>query len=354
MGREGRAGASGSPTRRPPFAWCRADPTTVPPLGSAYAKLNMKVAPRWDPEGPNLQHNYALLELETALGDATPAGAWRQEAVLLGQPRVPWRGRARGHRQGDRSAARQWRHHRGVRQRPTTCGNTKAGAGSRMSIPVATMRMAAHPWEGGSPVWINTGGEHQLVGLMLESNHVLRITKPLCDEVRGWIGSQICSASGTDPERRSTTRHEALARPDADPRRDTASRRSRDISAWQRCRHRSEFGSRSEASSHGGAERIDGELVTIEPEGGEYAGVSRGSRRLDREGADPLAGARFSRRDRARRQERRGVDQVHHAPRAVEPASADARMTSPSTSGACRGRSVASGTSPSTSVTRPT
>ena len=37
----------------------------------------------------------------------------------------------------------------------STCGNTQAEAGSRMSIPVATMRMAAHPWEGGSPVWIN-------------------------------------------------------------------------------------------------------------------------------------------------------------------------------------------------------
>src|SRR5206468_29725 len=157
-------------------------------------KLNMKVASRWDPKAPNLQDDYALLELDTALGDATPEPLLGKKLCYWGSRDCPGAVvRAVGSReldqlQGNGGITAGYVNDRfNMRQYTSRGGITHVNPGS-------IMRMAAHSWEGGSPVWINVGDENQLIGLMVTSNVVLRITKLLCEELRAWMGSQVCAA----------------------------------------------------------------------------------------------------------------------------------------------------------------
>jgi V8-like Glu-specific endopeptidase len=226
------------------------------PLGSAFAKLNMKVAPRWDPRAPKLEHDYALLELDTALGDATPSALRGKKLCYWGSRDCPGAVvRAVGSGELD-----QLQGNGGITAGYAIDQSNMRQYMSRGGIthvnPVPIMRMAAHPWEGGSPVWINERGEHQLIGLMVASNVVLRLTRPLCDQLRAWIGSQICSA-GTAP----TARKEIATESDLfDPTQHLPF--DEDLFA------RSDLGEPDQ-------ERLtveagdDGEIVTIDPQGGE-------------------------------------------------------------------------------------
>lgn len=172
------------------------------PLGAVFATQNVKIASRWNPRAPENQYNYALIELESAIGETRPA-------ALRGQPLCYWGSRdcpgatvrfvgptELDQLQGNGGATAGYvndRHH--MKQYVSRGGISGVGHSS-------TMQMAAHPWNGGSPVWINTRGEHQLVGLMLASNTVLRFTKPMCDELRTWIGSSICGPQAPAPPRK--------------------------------------------------------------------------------------------------------------------------------------------------------
>lgn len=166
------------------------------PLGAAFAKLNMKAASHWDPRKQNLQFDYGVIELESALGDDKPAPLGGKKLCYWGSRECPGAVvKAIDHTQLNELQGNGGITAGYVNDRHATAQYTSRGGITHVN-PGATMRMAAHPWEGGSPVWINTRGEHQLVGMMLASNVVLRITKPLCDEVRGWIGFDICSGAG--------------------------------------------------------------------------------------------------------------------------------------------------------------
>ena len=172
------------------------------PLGATFAKLNMKVASRWNPKAPHFQDDYALIELDTALGDATPAALRGKKLCYWGSRDCPGAVvRAVGsgeldQLQGNGGITAGYDNDRfNMRQYASRGGITHVNPGP-------TMRMAAHPWDGGSPVWINVGGEHQLIGLMLASNVVLRLTKPLCDELRAWVGTQVCAAGTAAPARK--------------------------------------------------------------------------------------------------------------------------------------------------------
>ena len=187
------------------------------PLGAAFAKMNMKVASRWNPKAPNLQDDYAL-------SSSTPRWATRRPRRLRGKKLCYWGSRdcpgavVRAVGSGELD---QLQGNGGI-----TAGYDKdrfnmrqyASRGGMTHVnPGPTMRMAAHPWDGGSPVWINVGGEHQLIGLMLTSNVVLRFTRPLCDELRAWVGSQICSAATAATARKEIATRERPVRPDAAP-----------------------------------------------------------------------------------------------------------------------------------------
>lgn len=167
------------------------------PLGAAFAKLNMKVASRWDPKAPNSQENYALLELDSALGEATPAALGGKKLCYWGSRDCPGAvvravsGGEINQLQGDGGITAGY-----VNDRSSNRQYTSRGGITHVN-PSPIMHMAAHPWEGGSPVWINVRGENQLIGLMVTSNVVMRITKQVCDELRGWTGSPICSAGVT-------------------------------------------------------------------------------------------------------------------------------------------------------------
>ena len=166
------------------------------PLGAAFAKLNMKAARHWDPRTRNPQFDYGVIELESALGDDKPAALGGRKLCYWGSRECPGAVvKAIDHTQLNELQGNGGITAGYVNDRHRTSQYTSRGGITHVN-PGATMRMAAHPWEGGSPVWINTRGEHQLVGLMLASNVVLRITRPLCDEVRGWIGFDICSGAG--------------------------------------------------------------------------------------------------------------------------------------------------------------
>jgi V8-like Glu-specific endopeptidase len=228
------------------------------PLGAAFAKLNMKVAPRWDPRAPKLEHDYALLELETALGDATPSALGGKKLCYWGSRDCPGAVvRAVGSGELDQLqgnggiTAGYAIDQSNTRQYMSRGGITHVNPGARM-------RMAAHPWEGGSPVWINVRGENQLVGLMRESNVVLRITQPLCDQLRAWMGSQICS---TTPARTAPTEIDLFDPPQREAMEEYL------------------FG--ESGNSEQGQEQLtieasdDGEIVTIGPEGSEDDAVDR-------------------------------------------------------------------------------
>ncbi|MEO5742224.1 MAG: metallophosphoesterase family protein, partial [Vicinamibacterales bacterium] len=187
------------------------------PLGGAFAKLNMKTAAHWDPKAPNPQHNYGLLELDTALGDAALPALGGKKLCYWGSRDCPG-ATVRATSQGELS------------QLQGAGGATAGYANDRFNMqqyvsrggithvnPGATMRMAAHPWEGGSPVWINAGGEHQLVGLMLQSNLVVRMTKPVCDELQRWIGSPICSAAPVQSGKQELAEAQTTAADPFDP-----------------------------------------------------------------------------------------------------------------------------------------
>jgi len=230
------------------------------PFGSAFAKLNMKVAPRWDPKAPNLQEDYALIELDTALGDATPSALRGKKLCYWGSRDCP-------------GAVVRAVSNSDLDQLQGSGGITAGYANDRFDmrqymsrggithVNGAIMHMAAHPWEGGSPVWINVRGENQLVGLMLASNVVLRITQPLCDQLRAWMGSQVCS---TTPARTAPTEIDLF---------DPAQREAME-----------EYLFGESGNSEQGQEQLaieasdDGEIVTIGPEGSEdYEAAREGS-----------------------------------------------------------------------------
>jgi V8-like Glu-specific endopeptidase len=231
------------------------------PLGAAFAKLNMKVAPRWDPRAPILEHDYALLELDTALGDATPSALGGKKLCYWGSRDCPGAVvRAVSisdldQLQGSGGITAGYANDRfNMRQYMSRGGITHVNPG-------ASMRMAAHPWEGGSPVWINVRGENQLIGLMVKSNVVLRITQPLCDQLRAWMGSQICS---TTPARTASTEVDLF---------DPAQREAME-----------EYLFGESGTSEQGQEQLtieasdDGEIVTIGREGSEdYEAAREGS-----------------------------------------------------------------------------
>jgi V8-like Glu-specific endopeptidase len=116
------------------------------PLGAAFAKLNMKVAPRWDPRAPILEHDYALLELDTALGDATPSALRGKKLCYWGSRDCPGAivravsSSELDQLQGSGGITAGYANDRFNMQQYTSRG------GITHVNPGASMRMAAHPW----------------------------------------------------------------------------------------------------------------------------------------------------------------------------------------------------------------
>src|SRR5262249_42943207 len=132
--------------------------------------------------------------------------------------------------------------------------------GSTPVNPRASHRVGGHPTEGGSPVWINVRGENQLVGLIVASNVVLRITQPLCDQLRAWMGSQICS---TTAARTAATEIDLF---------DPAQREAMEEYLF------GESGNSEQGQEQLAIEASDeGEIVTIGPEGSEDCEAARES-----------------------------------------------------------------------------
>jgi V8-like Glu-specific endopeptidase len=98
------------------------------PLGAAFAKLNMKVASRWNPKAPNLQDDYALIELDTALGDAKPAALRGQKLCYWGS-RAPARSCARSAAASSINCRAMAASPRATTKTASTCRSTQAEAG---------------------------------------------------------------------------------------------------------------------------------------------------------------------------------------------------------------------------------
>jgi V8-like Glu-specific endopeptidase len=172
------------------------------PVGTYDVKMPAAVAPLWNPKGKPAGFDYALLTLEKPIGEET-------FKRLGGNKLCYWGSRACG---------------RGTTLRPVspsrlegrtviTAGYPKDKGGktpyittgqlSNVSASRRTMDISADACQGqsGSPVWMNVGGEHCMVGMLLSvketTNVALRFTDEICAQLRSWLkgASDVCAPS---------------------------------------------------------------------------------------------------------------------------------------------------------------
>ena len=166
------------------------------PFGTYEAKLPAKLAHGWTARGMAAPFDYALLELEKPIGNE----AFKR---LGGRKLFYWGSNAGGGGTSVRAAAPTQLEGRTAITAgyPKDRGNGQvphitSGQLSNVRADRALMDFSADACQGqsGSPVWVNVGGRHCLVGIMRSvgetTNTVLRISDAMCAQLRKWMGSE--------------------------------------------------------------------------------------------------------------------------------------------------------------------
>ncbi len=162
------------------------------PLGTYDVKLPAQVSPHWDPRTMPHGQDYALLTLDTAIGD-------RAFKALGGNQLGYWGSRANGAGSSFRRVPPGPLNGRTA----TTAGYPKdkgretpyvtAGQIMNATVHSRTMNISADACQGqsGSPIWLTVDNERCLVGLMVAvgrgTNIALRVTDELCAQLRTWM-----------------------------------------------------------------------------------------------------------------------------------------------------------------------
>lgn len=166
------------------------------PLGTYEAKLPARVAHGWTARGMAAPFDYALLTLEKPIGNE----AFKR---LGGRKLFYWGSNAGGGGTSVRAAAPSQLEGRTAVTAgyPKDRGNGEvphitSGQLANVRADRALMDFSADACQGqsGSPVWVDVGGRHCLVGIMRSvgetSNTVLRISDAICAQLRQWMGSE--------------------------------------------------------------------------------------------------------------------------------------------------------------------
>jgi V8-like Glu-specific endopeptidase len=177
------------------------------PFGTYEVKLPAQVAPGWTPRGnQGSEHDYALLTLDTAVGDKTFKSLGNQKLCYWGSAACP---QATAVRQDPNSLVRAtgitggYPNDRGGGVKPFTVSGQLGGVVQTRRF----MNFAADACQGqsGSPVWVVGGGEHRLVGLLVRVQAggalVIRVTLEFAKQLRDWMGN----ASDAFASRRSSS-----------------------------------------------------------------------------------------------------------------------------------------------------
>jgi V8-like Glu-specific endopeptidase len=172
------------------------------PFGTATALLPARIAPGWSPRQKNPGFDYALLTLDTALGEQTfkrlggkMLGYWGSLGAGGGTTLRAARADALN---GRTAITAGYPNDRGGNESPFITRGALSGADARLRH----MNITADACEGqsGSPVWLTIDGRHCLVGMMVmvleRTNVALRIGVEVCRQLCLWMkkDSDICAA----------------------------------------------------------------------------------------------------------------------------------------------------------------
>ena len=179
------------------------------PFGTYEVKLPAQIAPGWTPRGnAGSEHDYALLTLDTAVGDKTFKSLGNKTLGYWGSAAHP---QATAVRQDPASLVRAtgitagYPNDRGGGVKPFTVSGQLGGIVSSRRF----MNLAVDACQGqsGSPVWVVSGSEYRLVGLLVRVQAggalAIRVTHEFAKQLRDWMGSasdafaSTTSSSGT-------------------------------------------------------------------------------------------------------------------------------------------------------------
>jgi V8-like Glu-specific endopeptidase len=183
------------------------------PFGAMWASLPGRLSPGWSHKTMPPDQDYALLTLDTRVGDKT-------FARLGGAKLCYWGAASCGHRAiakrvppqtlaGATAFTSGYPKDRGNGESPLHGSGVLTGVVSTRRL----MSYSADACQGqsGSPVWVEVGGELRLVGILVmvlpTTTLVLRVTRELSRQLRAWLGSEsdaflgeVTATSGSTPE----------------------------------------------------------------------------------------------------------------------------------------------------------
>jgi V8-like Glu-specific endopeptidase len=183
------------------------------PFGAIWARLPARLSPRWSHKTMPADQDYALLTLDTRVGDKT-------FPRLGGAKLCYWGAASCGHRAiakrvppqtlaGATAFTSGYPKDRGNGESPLHGSGVLSGVVSTRRL----MSYSADACQGqsGSPVWVNVGGELRLVGILVmvlpTTTLVLRVTRELSRQLRAWLGSEsaaflgeVTAPTGSTPE----------------------------------------------------------------------------------------------------------------------------------------------------------
>jgi V8-like Glu-specific endopeptidase len=164
------------------------------PFKEYGVKLPAQIAPGWtsrhDTGG---EHDYALLTLDTAVGDTTFKSLGNQKLCYWGSAACP---QATAVTQDPRSLVRATGISAGYPNDRERAKKLFTTSGQLGVVPRKTfMRFTADACQGqsGSPVWVAAGGEYRLVGLLVQveaaGGLMIPVTREVGKQLRAWMGN---------------------------------------------------------------------------------------------------------------------------------------------------------------------
>ena len=184
------------------------------PFGTHAVTKAPRIAPGWRPRGDSgsEHHDYALLTLDKRIGNETFKAIGNRKLFYWGSAQCP---EATAVSQDPTSLVRATGISAGY---PNDRGGAKTMFSTSGQLGVTRagqfMVFAADACQGqsGSPVWVVSGGKHQLVGLLVRvqagSASVIPFTREVAKQLRAWMGSEsdafpAAEAEGFDVEAES-------------------------------------------------------------------------------------------------------------------------------------------------------
>ncbi|MEO8450182.1 MAG: trypsin-like peptidase domain-containing protein [Gemmatimonadota bacterium] len=163
------------------------------PLDTYPATLPPMIAPKYDPKGTRVDRDFAILTLDTAVGD--------KELAAIGGAKLGYWGSAggKGSLQPVPAAQLQGKTaitvgYPGDHGGDTGYLSTGRLSGVYESRPIMDISADACQGQSGSPVWINVDGKHCLVGMMVmvtpTSNLAIRVSADVCRQLCAWMKGQ--------------------------------------------------------------------------------------------------------------------------------------------------------------------